>query len=347
MIRFFSGSVSRQMRKLPVLLQGALLLAAVTFASPASAEVHPQGLGDISPHALGALVIVPVRDSILPLPDQMRSFESKEAYLTWVQSTLNFQEKDAGMQANIITAGQAFAYNEDLTELVPVEDPIATFIGGRSGYVQIGEDTYCVNAERCSNAVDPYALGALVIHPAIGQDFDKGRFSAEVTYLRSAMDGWDPVLGAQEHARAQATTVQASGGFEIVAWNQSPEPKLVCDALLSGLEESNCYWVPVDGAAWIETTGSNELSVELRTTGKVEDQEGFCYSVEGGHVSARATDVSRLTVQVESYGWANDPSPSRFGNRPTSLRALHEGKDGSGSGNQSLRLDTDIAADCS
>lgn len=145
-------------------------------------------------------------------------------------------------------------------------------------------------------------------------------------------------IGAPSPAAAQATDPRGIGVVII--------DLLVCDQLVS-IEESNCYWMPKEGEAWIEVIGTNELGVGVNRTGKVEDVHGHCYAVQDASLYRSAEDVSAVTVRLEAYGWELDTSPNRFAARPNSLLSVHHGEDPWGvSEGMERYLDTDVTPDC-
>lgn len=145
-------------------------------------------------------------------------------------------------------------------------------------------------------------------------------------------------IGAPSPAAAQATDPRGIGVVII--------DLLVCDQLVS-IEESNCYWMPKEGEAWIEVIGTNELGVGVNRTGKVEDVHGHCYAVQDASLYRSAKDVSAVTVRLEAYGWELDTSPNRFAARPNSLLSVHHGEDPWGvSEGMERYLDTDVTPDC-
>lgn len=343
------SSKAQRARRLPYLFHAAALFAIFAFAAPAQAEVHPQGRGNIDPYAIGVIIIeiMPV-NPLLGLVDEMRSFDSADHYFDWVRSTFQFDEREDGTwQATFVIRGQGYAFDPSLTELRPVADPIATFIGGRTGKVQIGETEICVNAERCAGAVDPFTLASPTEEISSNSPFDQGDRSASLVYERTIMEEDDPLLGTREHARMAATTTQSSSAFRIVSWNETPRAELVCDALYPGLEESNCYWVPDANEAWIEVEGANELSVDIRRIGKVEDVRGHCYNVVDHVRGDSQENLTDLTVRVETYGWELDTSPNRFLTRPNEVQSTHHGRDESGvNTGTELHFATDIVPVC-
>jgi hypothetical protein len=333
-----------------ILFRIGLLLGGIVFYAQAPAAhagySGPQGLASVTPRGLMPMILnVPPQGSILPLPDEIRKFANEEEYYDWLRSTFDFTIEGGREFTTIVTVGQAFAYNADLSALVPVSDPVATFIGGRLGMIEIGGKSYCVDGSRCGNAVDPFSLMPMILRPTLGTLFPAGDESvrAELDYHRETLAIHDHEKGWKEHARMQAITVQESNGTQIVAWNPNPTPRLVCDSLLATLEGPNCYWIPEAGEAWIQVVGSNELTTELAPFGKIVDVNGKCHDVMYDKWVERARDVSRLEVRTEVYGWENDTHL----HRPTSVRSVHGGTDGNGSlvGTE-LQLPTDVPPEC-
>lgn len=346
-------------RILEASLRALALLAVIAIGAPSPAAAQatdPRGIGvviidfkpvNIHPQGIGVVIIdFKQTNFIMPLAKDRRAFDSVEQYHDWLRSTLNFRNRDGGSwDVAIVVEGQGFAYDSTLTNLVPVADPVATFIGGVTGEIEIGGNTICVNAERCANAVDPFTLVANAdVHIDSATTFDQGARTASLAYARTQLGLGEN--GQREHARVVATTAQTSGGFEILSWSQNPEPVLVCDQLVS-IEESNCYWMPKEGEAWIEVIGTNELGVGVNRTGKVEDVHGHCYAVQDASLYRSAKDVSAVTVRLEAYGWELDTSPNRFAARPNSLLSVHHGEDPWGvSEGMERYLDTDVTPDC-
>ena len=162
-------------------------------------------------------------------------------------------------------------------------------------------------------------------------------------------------IGAPSPAAAQATDPRGIGVVIIDLKPVNIHPQgigvviidlLVCDQLVS-IEESNCYWMPKEGKAWIEVIGTNEIGVGVNRTGKVEDVHGHCYAVQDASLYRSAKDVSAVTVRLEAYGWELDTSPNRFAARPNSLLSVHHGEDPWGvSEGMERYLDTDVTPDC-
>lgn len=101
--------------------------------------------------------------SFLPLLDEIREFPDLASYLEFVYSAFNFavdevvQEGEAS-SLNIIQYGTLYTYTEDLTNLIPVSNAVATLIGGRYGKVIVDGTEYCIDSDRCEESVDPYTL---------------------------------------------------------------------------------------------------------------------------------------------------------------------------------------------
>lgn len=346
-------------RKLHVLFRALALLAVCTFTAPAlanEAAPDPRGIGviiidfkvvEMNPRGIGVIIIdFMTTNSVVPLAEDRRVFDSEEHYFDWLRSSFNFRNRDGdAWDVSIVTRGHGYAYDRGLTNLLPVADPLATFIGGRTGEVQIGENVVCVNAERCSNAVDPFTLSASPdVELASATAFDEGARAASLSYARTSLGAGDH--GKWEHARVVSTTSQVSGGFEVLDWNRTPEAELVCDNLVS-IEDSNCYWVPKSGEAWFEVIGANELTVGVSRLGKVEDKNGHCYQVVDATADESGSDITAISVRMESYGWELDNSPSRFGTRPNVVSSAHIGEDPWGvSGGMEREVVTDVVADC-
>jgi len=327
-----------------------LLLGGVVFYAHAPAAqasyMGPQGLASVGPRGLMPMILnVPPEGSILPLPDEIRQFADEAEYYDWLRVTFDFTSEGGREFTTIVTVGQAFAYTSDLSALVPVSDPVATFIGGRYGTIDIGGKIYCVDGSRCGNPVDPFSLMPMILRPTLQTRFPSGDESvrAELDYHREALAIYDGAKGAWEHARMYSLTVQESNGTQIVAWNQNPTPRLVCDSLLANLEDENCYWIPVEGEAWIEVVGSNELTAEIAAFGKIADMHGKCHDVLYDKRTERARNVTKLEVRTEAYGWETD----RHLHRPTYIRSLHGGTAGNGKvAGTELQLATDVPPEC-
>lgn len=139
------------------LLGGAFVVLCMA-ANASAEELVSLGLVEIDMSEPGVLVIdASDHKAILPLYDGVREFESVEAYHDFLRAAINAQD---GLSSTIVILGQAFSYDVDLQNFIPVSDPLATLVGGRWGVVRVAGVDYCIDPDRCGdNRVNMFSLG--------------------------------------------------------------------------------------------------------------------------------------------------------------------------------------------
>jgi len=101
-----------------------------------------------------------------PVPADTLVFSSQEAYVEFMVRAFNAQfvyDPETGssdIDLEVVTYGIPYASNEQGDELVPVTNPVNTFLGGPHGYFVVGNKVVCTNQARCPMACLPELLNS-------------------------------------------------------------------------------------------------------------------------------------------------------------------------------------------
>lgn len=266
------------------LLGGAFVVLCMA-ANASAEELVSLGLVEIDMSEPGVLVIdASDHKAILPLYDGVREFESVEAYHDFLRAAINAQD---GLSSTIVILGQAFSYDVDLQNFIPVSDPLATLVGGRWGVVRVAGVDYCIDPDRCGdNRVNMFSLGPVdmeLVGTFLGSDTGgdladaslaaielQGGFvepflvEAKIVHRESVSVGYGP--GDRLHIVDTDFRVrQISGGYKVLVPVQVVTGFRDCGTHLVGdfiQPFGGCYLVP---QATVQTfaRGQNHLSAHL------------------------------------------------------------------------------------
>lgn len=274
-----------------------------------------------------------------PTPVEMLSFSSWEEYAEFLEEMFNVVRhigpggETVALAASWTMIGEPWALSPDMTDIVPVTDPIATFVGGISGFVEIGGEKHCVNSDRCENAINPLGLGPVqsleysesslnseAEHedtPALAVAAPPFSIRAGITHALSyVQDWWTNPLG--HVLDFTATTIQGEGGYNRWVGHILRDPVMICGAE-AGLPEYLCVYYP---PMFYLARGRNFLSATMTSTGP-KWVSGQC-STHRVISNASGADVPRVTARQSFFvrGF-----PLRIGFTPTNVRGNHLGLD--------------------
>lgn len=102
--------------------------------------------------------------SIFPVAETKLSFETRAQFAAFLEQALNAKVEYApdgvplAADLTVKLIGEPIAVGPNGVDPIPVSDPVATMLGGLTGEMQIGDEVFCVNGERCADPVNPLAL---------------------------------------------------------------------------------------------------------------------------------------------------------------------------------------------
>ena len=124
-----------------------------------------------------------------PVPTETLVFSSEEAYYEFMAAAFNANvgyDPESGRQTlalRVVTLGIPYATNAQGDGLVPVSDPVDTFLGGPNGYYVVGDRVVCTDPTRCPVECAPIpAEAATLLDVQNAASYSLGNFSDPIAF---------------------------------------------------------------------------------------------------------------------------------------------------------------------
>ena len=226
-------------RFLAMLFAGCLALPASAAEKLVPVEIVFGPPGELTIDATGP-------KKLLPIPEETRTFVSRDQYLDWLEKELNalVYEDEGGTRVYelAVTAIGTPAYYDASHGLIDVPSPHLWLVGGRSGHVVIEGTLECVNPYICHAGDLEFSRrefpmipgvnvgGALVAYPIHDGTEFRGNWRTEIATPPTAkvieMLGGNACEGCQdEEGNLHCRTFECGG--QGIFWTLGIEPRVV------------------------------------------------------------------------------------------------------------------------